>query len=72
MSLWLKRLVPAVVLAVMPLQGIAATLAVLPCHAEQPAGAVVAHHDGLGTSPQHDRDASNTIRPDAKGSTCLA
>jgi len=52
LSLWLKKLVLAAALAVMPLQGIGATLSVLLCHGEalthsaHAGGSDHAHHDG--------------------------
>jgi hypothetical protein len=53
MSLWLKQLVLAAALAVMPLQGIAAAMSVLLCHGDAQAHVM---HEGGGHDhgPNHD------------------
>jgi hypothetical protein len=68
-ALWLKRLVLAAALAVIPLQGVAAAMAVLVCHGDAQAHAAHqddghdhpaqhdGHHDGGGTS------ADNSYHP---------
>lgn len=60
MNGWSGKIVLLLALVVLPLNGIAATFAVLPCHAEHQAN-TVAHHDGPGTSQQHDSDANNAF-----------
>ena len=50
LSPWLKQLVLAAALAVMPLQGVAATLSALLCHGE-------AHAHAMHAGDSHDHDA---------------
>lgn len=60
MNGWSRKIVLLLALLALPLNGIAATLAAPPCHAEHQANAV-AHHDGSGTLQQHDSNASNAF-----------
>ena len=58
MTVWHRKLVLAFALAVMPLQGMAATLFVLQCHGEAQAHAMHAHdtHDDHEHGLHHDGD----------------
>ena len=69
-SLWLKKVVLAAALAVLPLQGVAATLSALLCHGEAPTHAAHAggshdhgtHQDGHHDNQQGDDDTtSNSV-----------
>ena len=60
MNGWSGKIVLLLALVVLPLNGIAAALAVLPCYTEQPAN-VIAHHDVSGTSQQNDSNANNAF-----------
>ena len=61
MSRWVKQLVIAGVIAVMPLQGIASVLTVLMCHGDSQIHATRAvddHHHHEGADHQHDHGAA--------------
>lgn len=73
-SSWIRKLVLAAALAVMPLQGIAATLTVLLCHGEAPAhgmhAATAAAHDHGDHAVAHAHGhASGTASHDESGSS---
>lgn len=59
---WLKRLVLAAALAVMPLQGVAAAMSVLACHGDAQAHAM---HEGGG----HDHDTKPDSHHNDSGGT---
>jgi len=62
MSRWLKKLVLAAALLVMPLQGIAATLSVLLCHGDAQAHAT--HENGVeGHGMQYDGQSDPNVPP---------
>jgi len=61
MSIWLKKLVLAAALAVMPLQGVAAAMATLVCHGDAQAHAThESSGQGHGSHPYEDQDGGNT------------
>jgi hypothetical protein len=60
MNGWSGKIVLLLALVMLPLNGMAATLAALSCHAGQPANTVV-HHGGSGTSQQNDSTANNAF-----------
>ena len=64
MSLWLKKLVLAAALAVMPLQGVAAAMSVLLCHGDAQAHAIHesgGHDHGPSHNGHHDDDSGTGI-----------
>jgi len=60
MNGWSGKIVLLLALVVLPLNGIAATVAVPHCDAERQANTVV-RHDGSGTLQQHDSNANNAF-----------
>jgi hypothetical protein len=62
MNTWCRKLVLLLALAVMPLQGVAATLSVVFCHNEGPMRAL--HDQG-----SHDRGVNHDSHPDEGGTT---
>lgn len=62
MTTWCRKLVLALAFAVMPLQGVAATLSVLLCHGEAPAPA-------MNDQDSHDHGAPHGNSQDEGGTT---
>ena len=67
MSLWLKKLVLAAALAVMPLQGVAAAMAALVCHGDAQAHAM--HESAMHENSGNEHGAQHAGHDDDGGTT---
>jgi hypothetical protein len=67
MSLWLKKLVLAAALAVMPLQGVAAAMAALVCHGDAQVHAK--HESTMHESGGHNHGTQNDVHNNDDGTT---